>query len=281
MDNLTNLFNSVIGSKDTESQVPLLVIIITTIIPMGQFITRIFWLDGSLDKIWTMFPLLWFFPFSIIPSILMYFGYVKKGPGGKPYDYFVLIPIIAKFILSFLISMILSCGGGEDGDGDGDDSVNSGNCGINTIFITLAIQIVLGMIPNLIKTSDVCEKLPNNVCKDLTFKSIGKALVDSTIAYSVGELLAVILHFIPIIGPLLFSIGEIPFIGEYIGPQVDNIIWCVGFFITYVFINIINANFMDTFCHPSEYLGKDIFDKIGFIIMLIVAIVLKLYKYYV
>jgi len=199
-----------------------------------------------------------------------------------PYDYFVLIPIIAKFTLSFLISMILSCSNDEDEDEDEDEDGNGiVKCGISTAFLTLVIQIVLGMIPNLIKTADVCDKLPNNVCKDLTFKSVGKALVDSTIAYSVGELLTVVLRFMPIIGPLLMSIGGIPIIGEYIGPQVDNIIWCIGFFIVYVVINIINATFTEKFCHPSEYLGKDIFDKIVFFIMLIIAIGLKLYKYYV
>ena len=248
-----NLINSVIGNRDTDSQVSLLAVIISAIIPMGQFFIRIFWLDGSLNKIWTMFPLLWFFPFSIIPSVLMYFGYIKKEKYGKPYDKFVLIPIIAKFILSFLISIIL---GVED-----------------SIFITLIGQLVLGMIPSLIRASDVCNKFQNNVCKDLTFKSIGKALVDSTIANGVGELLPILLGFLPIIGPMISTISMLPIIGT----QFENIVWCMGFFITYVFINIINVNFMDKYCHP-DYLGKDIFDKIGFIIMLCVAFIVKIYN---
>ena len=248
------LYNSIIGDKNNENQVPLLVVIISAIIPMGQFFARIFWLDGSLDKMWALFPLLWFFPFSIIPSLLMYFGYVKKGPGGKPYSPFVMIPIISKFILSFLISMIL---GVED-----------------SIFITLAIQLVLGMIPNLIRASEVCEaELQNNKCKELTFKSVGKALVDSTIANGVGELLPIILGFLPYIGQILSVIFMIPTIGTI----VENIIWCIGFFITYVFINIINVNLMDKYCNP-DYLGKDIFDKIGFIIMLCITFITKIYN---
>ena len=129
------------------------------------------------------------------------------------------------------------------------------------------------MIPSLIRASDVCNKFQNNVCKDLTFKSIGKALVDSTIANGVGELLPILLGFLPIIGPMISTISMLPIIGT----QFENIVWCMGFFITYVFINIINVNFMDKYCHP-DYLGKDIFDKIGFIIMLCVAFIVKIYN---
>lgn len=249
-----NLINSVIGNSDSASQVSLLAVIISAIIPMGQFFIRIFWLDGSLDKIWTMFPLLWFFPFSIIPSLLMYNGYIKKEKYGKPYDNFVLIPIIAKFILSLVLSIILGI----------DDNM----------FITLAGQLLLGMIPSLIRASDVCDKFQKSPCKDLTFKSIGKALVDSTIANGVGELLPMLLGFLPIIGPMISTISMLPIIGS----QFENIVWSMGFFITYVFINIINVNFMDKYCKPAEYLGKDMFDKIGFIIMLCATIGVKIYN---
>jgi len=259
MDSLLNLFKSITGDKDTSNQVPLLVVIISAILPMGQIFARIFWLDGSLDKMWALFPLLWFFPFSIIPSLLMYFGYIKKGPGGKPYTEFVMIPIISKFILSFLISMIFGCG-----DGDG----------ISSIFITLAIHLVLGMIPNLIRAAKVCEaELQNNKCKELTFKSVGKALVDSTIANGVGEVLPILAGFLPYVGKPLSLMYEVPGIGTII----QNIIWCMGFFITYVFINIINVNFMDKYCNP-DYLGRDIFDKIGFIIMLCITFITKIYN---
>ena len=249
---MVNLINSIIGDSNSENQVSLIGILIS-LLPMGQFFTRIFWLDGSLDKWWLLLPFFWIFPLSIIPSLLMYFGYIKKGPGGKPYDSFVLIPIIAKFILSLLISIIF---------------------GSDSIFLTLLVQLVLGMIPNLFRASEICSNLPNNICKDLTFKSIGKALVDSTIANGVGDLLPLVLGFLPIIGPIVSTINNIPIIGS----QFENIVWSIGFFITYIFINIINVNFMDKYCHPSEYLGKDIFDKIGFIIMLCVAFIVKIYN---
>jgi hypothetical protein len=80
-----------------------------TMIPFGQLWARIFWLDGSLDKLWLLLPIPFFAPpFSIIPALAMYFGFIKKGQGGPTYDRFMLIPIIFKFILASLVPMFLT-----------------------------------------------------------------------------------------------------------------------------------------------------------------------------
>jgi len=224
--------------------------ILITIIPLGQLWARIFWLDGSLDKIWLMFPLFLIFPFSIIPSLAMYFGFVKKGIGGKPYDIFIWIPIISKFLLSFLVPIFLELFYDEPSD--------------TMIFLSIfTIQLFIGMIPNLIRTYNLC----NNT---LSFNSFGKAFVDSTIANGVGELLPFILGWMPFLRFFLTGIGMIPFIGE----QVENILWSISFFFGYVFVNMVNTNNLGKYCN-TDFLGRDYMDKFGFFFMLFVTIFIK------
>lgn len=237
--------------SNTE-RISLIRAILISIIPFGQLWARTFWLDGSLDKAWLMFPFFLIFPFSIIPSIAMYFGFVKKGIGGKPYDNFMWIPIIFKFLLSFLIPKFLELFYDDPSD--------------TTIFIYIfIIQLFIGMIPNLIRTYKVCNNLP--------FNSFGKAFVDSTIANGVGELLPFILGWMPFIGFFLTIIGMIPVIGE----QIENLLWSVSFAFGYIFINMVNANNLGKFCN-SDFLGRDFMDKFGFFVMLFLTLFIKVFN---
>jgi hypothetical protein len=237
--------------SNTE-RISLIRAILISIIPFGQLWARTFWLDGSLDKAWLMFPFFLIFPFSIIPSLAMYFGFVKKGIGGKPYDNFMWIPIIFKFLLSFLIPKFLELFYDDPSD--------------TTIFIYIFIvQLFIGMIPNLIRTYNLCNNLP--------FNSFGKAFVDSTIANGVGELLPFILGWMPFIGFFLTIIGMIPVIGE----QIENLLWSVSFAFGYIFINMVNANNLGKFCN-SDFLGRDFMDKFGFFFMLFLTIFIKVFN---
>jgi len=237
--------------SNTE-RISLIRAILISIIPVGQLWARTFWLDGSLDKAWLMFPFFLIFPFSIIPSLAMYFGFVKKGIGGKPYDNFMWIPIIFKFLLSFLIPKFLELFYDDPSD--------------TTIFIYIfIIQLFIGMIPNLIRTYKLCNNLP--------FNSFGKAFVDSTIANGVGELLPFILGWMPFIGFFLTIIGYIPIIGE----QIENILWSISFFSGYVLVNMVNANNLGKFCN-SDFLGRDFMDKFGFFVMLFLTLFIKVFN---
>jgi hypothetical protein len=237
--------------SNTE-RISLIRAILISIIPFGQLWARTFWLDGSLDKAWLMFPFFLIFPFSIIPSLAMYFGFVKKGIGGKPYDNFMWIPIIFKFLLSFLIPKFLELFYDDPSD--------------TTIFIYIfIIQLFIGMIPNLIRTYNLCNNLP--------FNSFGKAFVDSTIANGVGELLPFILGWMPFIGFFLTIIGMIPVIGE----QIENLLWSVSFAFGYIFINMVNANNLGKYCN-SDFLGRDFMDKFGFFVMLFLTLFIKVFN---
>jgi hypothetical protein len=236
-----------------SKKISLIKAILITIIPLGQLWARIFWLDGSLDKSWLMFPLLLIFPFSIIPSLAIYFGHVKKGIGGEPYDNFMWIPIIFKFLLSFIVPKFLELFYDEPSD--------------RIIFLCVFItQLFIGMIPNLIRTYRLCGN-------KLSFNAYGKAFVDSTIANGVGELLPFILGWMPFIGFFLTIIGMIPVIGE----QVENILWGVSFAFSYIFVNMVNANNLGKYCN-SDFLGRDHMDKVGFFIMLFLTLVIKVFN---
>lgn len=251
---LDNTVTPIIGERDKTIDFGFINAILTTVIPMGQLWSRTFLLDGSMDKLWLLFPLFLIPPFSFIPSLLMYLGYVKKGKGGAPYDIFMIIPIISKFLLAFLVPYFLNLFYDPEEDAEPSDVM---------IFITtFIVQLVVGMIPNIIRTS--------NLCKEIKFNSFGKAFIDSTIANSAGELLPFILGWLPFVGWGLTLIEMIP----YVGDQVVNILWAIGFCIGYMFINMFNA---DSIC-STGFFGKDNFDKFSFIIMLSITIFIKVFN---
>lgn len=254
MNNLLDPIMSLFGDKEKNDISPLNTFL-TAFVPFGPLFARVFLLDGSLDKKWLM--LFSFFPLSIIPALFMYFGYIKKGKQGKPYDTWMYIPIIAKFLLAFLVPLFLNLFYDAEEEEEASDT---------TIFLTtFIIQLVLGMIPNIIRTF--------NVCNQITFNSLGKAFVDSTIANSIGELLPLVLGWLPYIGQVVSIIQMIPYVGE----QFDNILWGVGFFIGYVFINMINVDNMGAYCNTG-FFGKDIFDNIAFIVMLCITLFVKVFN---
>jgi hypothetical protein len=77
----------------TFTQKKMIALLFTIVIPfIGQIIGRIIYLNGSLDKPWLL--LFGIPPLTLIPALFMIFGLIKKGKGGKPWDYYILIPII-------------------------------------------------------------------------------------------------------------------------------------------------------------------------------------------
>ena len=48
-----------------------------------------------------MFP-----PLAFIPLIMMKLGLIKKGRGGKPYDYWMLIPPLLKILTIMIVSQM-------------------------------------------------------------------------------------------------------------------------------------------------------------------------------
>jgi len=250
MDNLFKSQFSLFTNTDNGDSRISFIYALLSVLPFGSLFARIFLLDGSLDKMWLLFPMFLFPPFSIISAVLMKFGYIKKGKGGTPYDMFMLIPIISKFLLYYAINNFFDLFY---------DDVHVED----TFLISFIIQLVVGMIPYIIRANRLCERV--------TLASYCKAFIDSTIANSVGELFPFMVSITPFIGIAFRIIEFIP----YLNTQVDNVLWSCGYFIGYVVVNMFNADDMYNYCNPKYY-GKNKLDIVGFCIMLFVTMTLKI-----
>ena len=222
--------------------------IIVTLIPLSQLYGRIVWLNGSLDKWWTLIPIFWFPPFSIVPAGLMYTGMMEPGKGGKPYNMFMLIPIIAKFVLAFFIPRILRL-------------FTKHPSNSLTFFISFFLQLIMTMIPNLSNRMEACDSF--------TVNSFGKAFVDGSIANAVGELLPILMRFVPFMGIFVRVLSMIPVIGG----MMDS----VGYGGTAILLNMINTIDIASYC-ASDFLGENKAQTGAFVILTIITLFIKMIK---
>jgi hypothetical protein len=230
-------------------------VLILGLIPLGQLWARIFYFKGSLDKWWLMFPMLLIPPFSFIPMLLMKFGFVQDGKGSDPIDKIMLLPIIAKFIIPFILPYMI----------DEEDH------GMLFTLVGITLQILTIMIANLTRRWYNCTKdnKPGAESIGISFDSIGKAGMDSVIAYGIGEIIPFGFGFIPVIGIVYSIIEALP----VIGPFVHDIFWTLGFTATYILINMFNGDDLNKYCN-TPFTGNTQ-DRIPFIISTIAIIVLK------
>lgn len=220
-------------------------VIILGLVPLGQLWARVFNFNGSLDKWYFLIPIFLFPPLSFIPLIMMKYGMIEDGKGSTPVDKIMLLPIIAKLIIPFVLPFIID----EDSE---------------TIYsiVNFVLQLLLIIVANLTRRY--------NTCNSITVNSIGKATIDSTVAYGIGNLIAFIIPWLPFIG-LIFSLLEmIPFVGD----SVNNILWGLGFASTYVIINMVNQDSIDKFC-STPFFGN-IQDQIPFVISIIIIVITEI-----
>ena len=217
-------------------------VLIMGLIPLGQLWARIFTFKGSLDKWWLMFPLLLFPPFSFIPLIMMKFGMISDGKGSNPVDKIMLLPIIAKFIIPFILPFVV--------DDEEHEFLFS--------LVSFVLQLLTIMIANLTRRYTNCD--------NITVDSIGKSGIDSVIAYGMADITVFAIGFLPFIGIAISVLEMIPIIGDF----VDDIIWSLGFAATYIIINMFNQDNMQKYC--STPFSGNLQDKIPFIISVIAII---------
>ena len=234
-DFITNMFKD--GSKLSWIQV-----LVMGLIPLGQLWARIFYFNGSLDKWWLMFPLLLFPPFSFFPLLMMKFGFVANGKGSDPVDKMMLLPIIAKFIIPFILPFIV--------DEDEHEFLFS--------LVGFVLQMLTVMVANLSR------RYFN--CNGITTDSVGKAGIDSVIAYGMGDITAFAIGFVPFVGMAFTVLEMIPVVGDF----VNQIVWVLGFAATYIIINMFNQDNMDKYC-STPFTGNTQ-DKIPFVISVIAII---------
>ena len=220
-------------------------VLVMGLIPLGQLWARIFNFKGSLDKWWLMFPLLLFPPFSFIPLIMMKFGMISDGKGSNPVDKIMLLPIIAKFIIPFILPFIV--------DEDEHEFLFS--------LVGFVLQLLTIMVANLTRRSTNCD--------EITTDSVGKAGIDSVIAYGMADITAFAIGFVPFIGMAVSLLEMMPVIGNFVNP----IIWSLGFAATYIIINMFNQDNIHKYC-TTPFTGN-VQDKIPFIVSIIAIIALN------
>ena len=231
----------------TSDKISWLEVLIYSLIPLGQLWVRIFKFNGSLDKWWLMFPLLQIPPFSFIPMLMMKFGFISNGKGTNPIDYAMILPIVAKFIIPFILPFMI----GTDHK-------------MLFTIVSFILQLLTIMIANLSRRY--------YGCNSITGDSIGKAGVDSVIALGFAEILPFIIPWVPIIGSIYNIVSLIPYIGNILG----SFMWCIGFAGTYIVINMFNQYNMGSFCNTPFYGNNQ--DFIPFIISLIIIIGINLFS---
>ena len=70
---------------------------------IGDLICRIWGLNGTLDKWWTLIFI--FPPLSLVSAIFYWLGIIKKGKGKDPIDIFASLLIVLFIIFTFLIEL--------------------------------------------------------------------------------------------------------------------------------------------------------------------------------
>lgn len=161
-------------------------------------------------------------------------------------DRFMLIPILGKIILSIILPWFF----------DSDLAV---------LFVTMFIQLILNMIPNIIRTEEMCQ------C--LNFESVAKTFIDGTIAYGAGVVVPFILGWLPFIGLPVTIIGMIPVIGE-------AALWALFYTLAYIFINMGNQDNKEKWCKPPGFMGRNFADTFFFWLFLVASVVVNVFNEY-
>lgn len=80
-------------------QITWLKLFIYSLIPLSDLYLRIFKLNSSIDRIWTLFPLFQLPIFNLIPLVMMKFNYIKRGKmRSYPFDMFIITYFIIRHL---------------------------------------------------------------------------------------------------------------------------------------------------------------------------------------
>lgn len=229
MGNLIGKFGNNFKGQFTRAE-----LISSVLIPFSQLYFRVTKLNGSLDKPWLLFPLFLVLPFSLLPTLMMHFGYVSKGNGNNVHDNWMYIPVVFYVLYNFFLNYLQS-------DFD--------------ILFRLGGLFVSILIPYFIREYDNCKKLGLTQFANV----FSNALLVLGISYMLLPLFE-LLGYLPMIGiifSLLVQLRNIPMIGEVL-------LWSIGYIPTYVTVNMINyAGGLEKYCGRNNQL---IFSVVGVIL---------------
>lgn len=187
-----------------------------SLIPMGQLYARVEKLDGSLDKEWSLFPLFMIPPFQFIPMTMINMGLLKKGKGGKPYDWYMIIPLIVKLLIGFSIAFALKIPN----------------------FVELGILFFAVLIPFIIRSL--------NHCGGFDFEALLNSAALTSYVIAITNIFTYVIGFIPLIGIAVTFVKLIPIWGMFI-------LWSFGYVPSYIVANMIDGKDIVKKCYKFKY----------------------------
>ena len=284
--------------------------------PMGHLYLRIRRLNGSLDKEWLFIPssyiflgdipiigylikkipmlgmVLSYLPTSLFANILLYGEYAANGKGTSVYDWWILLPIGFKFIISAILIGI----------------THITNSKLKIFFFQIfgmILEFGIILIPNIIRVINDCNITTNtpgpntpdtswnkilnywDSAKKLNSRQWNKIFMDSFI------LLGSAYSFPYILKPYL---NKLRFINKTGYEMAHTITWSIGYTCMYMLLNMVNQNDINQYCNDPNYFmntittdnGTTTWEKITekitlyniFVIMAICGIVYRLYDYH-
>ena len=213
-------------------------VLMYSLLPFGDILGRIFCKNGSVDNLWTLFPLFQLPLFGLVPLIMMKNNTIKNGKlKTKPYDSFIILSIIIRLATTMA-------------------SRNSGYP--NKLIIDVVGTFVAIYMPILIRIfSPRC-----NLCKKYGTKSsieiFIKSLAQASIIQSIIVIFSIAIPHVPYVGSIFSAISSIPIIGE-------TILFSIFYLPFYSVNNMINENNLKKFCKGHKYAA--ISGIVGFVLL--------------
>jgi hypothetical protein len=217
---MDRFWKSFTTGKGDKVEMSVFEVILYILVPFaGQPIMRIHKFGGSLDKPYLLFPLLLIPPFSILPTLLAYFGFLDKIEGSNPLDVYIIIPTIIKLILIFFAVELGSSRGKL----------------LHTLIIISAI-----MFANTLHmyTQEYCKTIPDTI---FTGK-LGKIAIDSMLEYGLAVLIVLSLQFFPVIGKILTALKEQE---GLLSNVVESLAFGLSVAFAYLIVNMVDVNYVE------------------------------------
>lgn len=189
----------------TFTEKKLIAVISTIVIPFfGQFMSRILYLDGSLDKPWLL--LFGIPPLTLVPAFFMMFGLITKGKGGKPWDIYILIPIIVNIASGFIIDKYYD--------------------GVKGKIVKYLVVLLSFVFIYWLKSKKICKSKSAN---------FSKIISDSLLTFILMEIMTIVLQYVPLVGVVIKVIAKVV-------PYGHLILDAIGILTIYVITNMINGS---------------------------------------
>ena len=188
-------------------------LLIFMLIPFSDFIIRVFYMKGTVDYIWTLFPLFQIPPFTFIPLLLMKYGKITDGKlTTSPFDIFALL----FYLFRMFIRLSITC-----------ESHSPSFRFFVDIIGTLAAIIIPFIIRNFHPYKKTCGTESKNN-KNALFKTLGQSGI---------------LYFFMIF--FMFVVPKLKPIVEYLG---EDLVYFIFYLFGYIILNMYNENQIKRFC---------------------------------